>query len=66
MKTAQTSDGKPIVAAPTAPRQAVCPYCGGVLTLRSRRTMDNGHKTFFWRHRSNSNRDCRARIHPTS
>jgi hypothetical protein len=65
MKTAQTTDGQLVEAAPGAPRQAICPQCGGVLTLRSRRTMDNGHKTFFWRHPSNSHRDCRARHHPT-
>jgi len=66
MKVAQTRDGKQIVAAPTAPDKAVCPACGGTLILRSRRTMGNGNKTYYWRHRSNRNRNCSARNRPYS
>ncbi len=64
MKFAQTPDGKRIEATPSAPKTAVCPYCGGELTLRSRRTMNNGEVTYYWRHRSNRNRSCSARKRP--
>jgi hypothetical protein len=66
MKVAQTVEGKQIIANPAAPPQAICPTCGGMLTLRSRRTMNNGQKTYFWRHRSNLNRYCSARNRPIS
>lgn len=66
MKVAQTVDGKQITAADTAPRKAYCPACGGELTLRSRSTMNNGKRTYFWRHRSNHNRYCSARNRPIS
>lgn len=66
MKVAQTVDGKQITAAATAPPKAICPVCGGELTLRSRSTMNNGKRTFFWRHRSNDNRYCSARNRPIS
>jgi hypothetical protein len=64
MKTAQTQDGKLLVADASAPRQAICPCCGGPLTLRSRQTMDKKTRTYFWRHRSNRNSDCSARNRP--
>ncbi len=64
MKVANTVDGKKIIAADSAPPKAICPACGGVLTLRSRQTMNNGGRTFFWRHRSNLNRHCSARNRP--
>ncbi len=66
MKVAQTIDGKQIVAAASAPTEAVCPMCGGKLTLRSRSTMNNGKRSYFWRHRSNHNRHCSARKRPIS
>jgi len=66
MKTAKTIEGKKIVASPTAPTQALCPACDGLLTLRSRRTMGNGSKTYFWRHGSNRNRYCTARHRPVN
>lgn len=64
MKIAQTVDGKQVIAEVSAPPRAVCPACGGELTLRSRRTMNNGGRTYFWRHRSNLNRHCSARNRP--
>lgn len=64
MKTAITRDGLTIEATPTAPRRAICPDCGGDLTLRSRRTMGNRDVTYFWRHSSNLNRYCSARTRP--
>ena len=64
MKIAQTVDGKQVVAADSAPPKAVCPTCGGELTLRSRRTMNNGKRTYFWRHGSNHNRHCGSRNGP--
>ena len=64
MQVAQTVDGQPVPAAATAPPQAICPYCGGVLTLRSRKRMNNGGISYFWRHQNNENRQCRARHKP--
>lgn len=64
MKVAQTTDGKQITADAQAPPKAICPVCGGPLTLRSRRIMNNGGRIYFWRHRSNHNRHCGARNRP--
>ncbi|MCA9966845.1 MAG: hypothetical protein KC423_21500 [Anaerolineales bacterium] len=64
MKTAQTSEGKPLIAASTAPKQAICPHCGGTVTLRNRKTMNNGERIYFWRHKSNLNRNCSGRTRP--
>mgnify|MGYP003572991882 CR=1 FL=1 len=64
MKIAQTIDGKQISANAEAPAKAICPICGGPLTLRSRSTMNNGSRTYFWRHRSNHNPNCGARNRP--
>ncbi len=64
MKTAQDQQGNLIQATEHAVKTAVCPYCGGVLTLRSRRAMNNGQVAYFWRHASNQNRNCRARQNP--
>ena len=44
-----------------APKEAICPRCGGKLTLRSRKAMNNCQQTYFWRHRPNQNRQCRDR-----
>lgn len=64
MRFAHTPNGQPIAAGPTAPIQAVCPRCGGVLTLRYRHGMDRTTLTYFWRHASNDNRHCSARNGP--
>ena len=64
MKTAQDKNGNLIEAGENAAKTAVCPHCNGVLTLRSRRAMNNGKVTYFWRHASNQNRHCRARQNP--
>jgi endogenous inhibitor of DNA gyrase (YacG/DUF329 family) len=64
MKVAQTTEGKRITADASAPPQAICPICGGKLTLRSRSIMGNGAKTYYWRHRSNHNPHCSARNRP--
>lgn len=66
MKTAKDQKGNLIQAAKTAPETAVCPHCGGVLTLRSRRAMNKGNVAYFWRHASNQNQNCRARRRPVS
>jgi hypothetical protein len=66
MKTAKSIEGEKVDAGPAAPTQAFCPACGGVLSLRSRKTMGNGKKTYFWRHGSNRNRYCTARHHPVN
>lgn len=61
MKIARTTEGKEILAAADAPEQAVCPFCGGVLVLRGRRTMNNGETVYYWRHLNNNNRQCSGR-----
>jgi len=63
MKTAVTSHGEPVLAGPDAPESALCPYCGGPLRLRQRRTMDN-HLTYFWRHQDNHHLHCQKRSTP--
>ena len=50
MKTAVTSNGKPLVAAVGAPQSVICPKCGGVVILRVRRLMANGGDSYYWRH----------------
>jgi hypothetical protein len=64
MKTAQTVDGKTIIASKTAPKEAVCPYCGGILVLRSRRTMNGEKASYYWRHQNNKNPNCSGRARP--
>jgi hypothetical protein len=64
MKVAETTGGEPIEASLMAPKQAVCPCCGGRVTLRSRRVMGDGKRTYHWRHQGNVNRDCSARHRP--
>jgi predicted RNA-binding Zn-ribbon protein involved in translation (DUF1610 family) len=63
MKFAHTPHGERIMAAATAPEEAICPDCGGALLLRRRRCM-NGDVTYYWRHRRNRNIDCPARRRP--
>jgi len=50
MKTAVSSCGTPLVAAIGAPTHAVCPKCGGLVTLRVRRLMANSGNSYYWRH----------------
>lgn len=50
MKTAVTSNGKPLVAAIGCPPRAICPKCGGSVILRTRRLMANAGDTYYWRH----------------
>jgi DNA-directed RNA polymerase subunit RPC12/RpoP len=64
MKTAHTSEGQAIEASATAPKEAVCPYCGGRLLLRGRKLMGDDQRVYYWRHQGNRNRDCNARKHP--
>lgn len=64
MKIAQTKEGQSVIATATAPLEAVCPHCGGVLVLRYRRTMGNEKLIYYWRHESNRNVQCRARQRP--
>ena len=63
MKTAHHPDThQPIAAAADAPTQAICPHCGGQVTLRCRHRM-NGTAVYFWRHLDNHNRECSSRSH---
>jgi len=66
MKVALTSDGgESIQAWASAPKEARCPYCGGVVILRGRRLMNSEEKTYFWRHRDNTHLDCPGRARTT-
>jgi hypothetical protein len=50
MKVAQHPDShQPLAASPDAPERAICPHCGGRLTLRRRQRMGGGC-SYFWRH----------------
>ncbi|MCA9955358.1 MAG: hypothetical protein KC434_11600 [Anaerolineales bacterium] len=64
MKIALLPDGTAVEATATAPSEATCPHCGGVLLLRQRRTMNQSVVAFYWRHASNQNLKCRARRRP--
>ena len=57
-------DGKPVEAQPNAPKQAICPTCGEIVTLRHRKRMGEDKVTYFWRHQNNQGRDCGARKRP--
>jgi hypothetical protein len=61
VKLAKIKDDKLIEASESAPQEAICPYCGGEVTLRSRRTMNGGEKSYYWRHLNNQNRNCSGR-----
>jgi hypothetical protein len=62
MKTAQLPDGEKIEAGEEAPPKAICPFCGGTVTLRRRKLMNNQGFSFFWRHLDNENLQCQTRL----
>jgi hypothetical protein len=64
MKQALAPDGNLIEATARAPRQARCPHCGGLVTLRGRGHMSGDGVTYFWRHRDNSSLTCPGRKRP--
>lgn len=61
MKIAQLADGKPAPADDSAPPEAVCPHCGGIVYLRKRKLMNSKGYAYYWRHAANQNRDCPGR-----
>lgn len=63
MQNALDDKHQPIQAGPNAPVVAICPACGGVVTLRCRR---NGQETptWFYRHRHYEQPDCPRRTGP--
>jgi hypothetical protein len=64
MKVAHHPETKePLTAAADVPQQAVCPYCQGIVLLRSRKQM-SGACTYYWRHQDNRNRTCNGRSRP--
>jgi len=67
MKVAVCSDkdGGRLVASDTAPKQAICPSCGGKVILRQRKLMNNSGTTYYWKHLGNLNRNCTARVRPS-
>lgn len=62
MKQARLKNGQSVTASAQAPTQAICPICGGIVTLRHRHLMNHAGTTYYWRHLRNLNRDCRARV----
>jgi hypothetical protein len=63
MKTAHHPDThQTITAVADAPPQAICPHCGGPVTLRCRHRMD-GTAVYFWRHLDNQSQTCSSHIH---
>ena len=63
MKTALDKDGSVIEAEAEAPKQAVCPHCAGVVTLRQRaRSSRPDDVNYFWRHQDHDNAGCPARF----
>ncbi len=61
MKVAKTDDGDQVEASESAPKEAICPYCGGIVILRGRRLMGQDKKSYFWRHQDNKNMNCPGR-----
>lgn len=65
MKLAMNRVGEMIQACPDAPKQALCPRCKGLVTLRMRRRSQRpGDVTYFWRHGDHANLKCPARFRP--
>jgi len=64
MKTARRIDGTAIDASMTAPRLAICPWCGGKVTLRHRQLMNEEGRIYYWRHQSNRHLGCQGRARP--
>jgi len=63
MKIATNHSGDKIKACANAPQKALCPYCKGVVILRSRRRSNQpGDVTYFWRHENYTNPNCPARF----
>lgn len=51
------------MAGASAPAQAQCPYCKGLVILRTRRRSSQpGDVTYFWRHKDHNNPKCPARF----
>jgi len=61
MKIAKTNDGEQVEASESAPREAICVFCGGLVILRGRKLMGSDKKAYFWRHQDNKNMNCRGR-----
>lgn len=62
MKLAINGSGKEIEAGADAPKTATCPFCKGIVVLRSRRrSKQPGDVTYFWRHKDQAKSSCPAR-----
>lgn len=64
MKTAQLTDGNKIEAEEGAPLRAVCAFCGGPVSLRRRKLMNNSGFAYFWRHEPGTDPACPGRSSP--
>jgi hypothetical protein len=56
-------DRQLVLAGPDAPKETVCPACGGAVRKRKRRTMD-GQATHLYRHERGVGEECPLRYHP--
>jgi hypothetical protein len=61
VKIATLKNGKPVTASKSAPDQAICPICGGMVILRKRKKMGSSELTYFWRHKDGKNIECPQR-----
>jgi hypothetical protein len=63
MKYALNESSQMILAELIAPKEAICPYCKGIVILRVRqRSKKPGDATYFWRHKDHNNTHCPARF----
>jgi len=63
MKIALDETGLKIQAEAGRPKVAICPFCGGQVTLRRRRSgYRSGVICYFWRRLDQANRNCPGRI----
>jgi hypothetical protein len=63
MKFALNDSSQMILAEGIAPKEAICPYCKGIVILRIRhRSKEPGDSTYFWRHKDHNNIHCPARF----
>ncbi|MCP4541175.1 MAG: hypothetical protein GY832_28915 [Chloroflexi bacterium] len=64
MREAQVN-GETVSAGPDSPDRATCPFCGGIVEKRKRKTM-SGQVTYFYWHKAGEGQDCSLRYWPGS
>jgi hypothetical protein len=63
MKIGYTSHQVRLSAFAHIPKRVVCPFCGGLILLRYKRTIE-GKRAYYWRHISPRGRTCGPRNQP--